>query len=376
MIVRSDWLPLLVPLVCALVVLETVRFVARRRERSRRWDVVAALVHRCARPAWFVAVVVVLEIALPHRVGRDARDATSHGLAIALIVGLTWLAVQVLYALTDIVLLRLNRALGTRDNRRARRARTQVLMLRRMIAVVAVIIAIGAILLTFTRVRALGASMLASAGIAGAIAGVAARPTLGNLIAGLQIAFSDMLRMDDVVVVEQEWGRIDEVTLTYVVIRTWDERRLIIPTSYFVDNPFQNWTRHESRVIGTVFLTLDFSVPVQEVRGQVQRILEASPLWDQRDWVVQVTQITPQGVELRMLMSAGDAPSAWDLQCEVREELLKFLHERHPEALPRARVEAVTAPLGVPPGWAEAYPQEPVAGPTPAPTGQEDRPGG
>jgi small-conductance mechanosensitive channel len=355
---RSDWLTLLVPLACTLIALETVRIIAHRRQRNRRWDVVGALVRRCARPAWFVAAVVVLEIALPSRVGRDAWQATSHGLAIALIMGLTWLAVQVMYALTDIVLLRLNRALGTPDNRRARRARTQLVMLRRVIAVVAVVIAVGAVLLTFTRVRALGASMLASAGIAGAIAGVAARPTLGNLIAGLQIAFSDMLRMDDVVVVQEEWGRVDDITLTYVVVRTWDERRLIIPTSYFVDNPFQNWTRHEARVIGTVFVTLDFSVPVSEVRAQVQRILEASPLWDHRDWVVQVTEITPQGVELRMLMSAADAPSAWDLRCEVREELLTFLGERYPEALPRTRVEAVTAPMGVPPGWADAYPRD------------------
>jgi small-conductance mechanosensitive channel len=360
--VRSDWLPLLVPLVCTLVLLETVRVVAHRRQRQRRWDIVGALVRRCARPAWLVAVVVVLEIALPQRVSRDAQTVTSHTLAIALIVGLTWLVVQVVYALTDIVLLRLNRALGTRDNRRARRARTQLLMLRRVVAVVAVIIALGAVLLTFTKVRALGASMLASAGIAGAIAGVAARPTLGNLIAGLQIAFSDMLRMDDVVVVQEEWGRVDDITLTYVVVRTWDERRLIIPTSYFVDNPFQNWTRHEARVIGTVFVTLDYSVPVDEVRGEVQRILEASALWDHRDWVVQVTGITTQGVELRMLMSASDAPSAWDLQCEVREKLLSFLNVRYPEALPRTRVEAVTAPLGVPPGWADAYPREPARG--------------
>jgi small-conductance mechanosensitive channel len=200
--------------------------------------------------------------------------------------------------------------------------------------------------------------MLASAGIAGAVAGVAARPTLGNLIAGLQIAFSDMLRMDDVVVVQCEWGRVDDITLTYVVVRTWDERRLIIPTSYFVDNPFENWTRHEARVIGTVFVTLDFSVPVSEVRAEVQRILESSPLWDRREWVVQVTELTPQGVELRMLMSAADAPSAWDLRCEVREKLLTFLHDRYPEALPRARVEAVTAPLGVPPVWADPYPTE------------------
>ena len=360
---RQHWVSILVPLVATLLVLEAVRVVAHRRQQVRRWEVAGAVVRRCVRPAWVVTALIVADLSLVHDVGRGSRDTLSHSLEIGLIIAVTWLGVEIVYALSDIALVRLTRALGTRDNRRARRARTQLLMVRRVIAVVAVIIMLGAILLTFTRVRALGASMLASAGIAGAIAGVAARPTLGNLIAGIQIAFSDMLRMDDVVVVEDEWGRVDDITLTYVVLRTWDERRLIIPTSWFVDNPFQNWTRHEARVIGTVFVTLDFTVPVDEVRAEVQRILEGSPLWDRRDWVVQVTEITTQGVELRMLMSAADAPSAWDLRCEVREKLLTFLRDRYPEALPRTRVEAATSPLNVPPEWAttdaaDAYPEE------------------
>jgi small-conductance mechanosensitive channel len=339
--VRTDLLAWLVPLLAALAVLEAVRVVAHRRQQQRRWEVLGALVRRCIRPGWLLATLIVLEIVLPRRIADTSRDTAAHALAIALIIGITWLLIEVGYAGTDIALIRLSRALGTRDNRRARRARTQLIVLRRVIAVVAIVIALGAILLTFTRVRALGASLLASAGIAGAIAGVAARPTVGNLIAGLQIAFSDMLRMDDVVVVvENEWGRVDDITLTYVVVKTWDERRLILPTSYFVDNPFQNWTRHEARVIGTVFLYLDYSVPVDEVRAETQRILEASPLWDRREWVLQVTEITTQGVELRILMSAADAPSAWDLRCEVREQLLRFVRERFPEALPRLRIDS------------------------------------
>jgi small-conductance mechanosensitive channel len=355
-VLTTHWFVLLLPLAAALVVLEAVRIVAHRRQRMRRWEVAGAVVRRCVRPAWFVAALIVAELSFVNDVGHRSRGTLSHALAIGLIVGVTWLGVELIYAMSDIALVRLERALGTRDNRRARRARTQLLMLRRVVAVIAVIIALGAILLTFTRVRALGASMLASAGIAGAIAGVAARPTLGNLIAGLQIAFSDMLRMDDVIVVNTEWGRVDDITLTYVVMRTWDERRMIIPTSWFVDNPFENWTRHEARVIGTVLVNLDFAVPVEQVRAEVQRILESSALWDHREWVVQVTEITPDGVELRMLMSAADAPSAWDLRCEVRERLLSFLREQYPESLPRTRVEAVTAPLSVPPGWAALDP--------------------
>jgi len=349
---HSDWLRLLVPLAAALGVLEPVRVLANRRQERRRWEIVGSLVRRCVRPAWFLAVVIVLEIALPRRISSSAWSDASHGLAIALIVGVTWLLVDVLYAISDIALLRLERALGTADNRRARRARTQLLMLRRMVAAAAVVLALAAILLTFTRVRALGAGLLASAGVAGAVAGVAARPTLGNLIAGLQIAFSDMLRMDDVVVVNGEWGRVDDITLTYVVMRTADERRVIIPTSYFVDNPFENWTRHESRVIGTVFMTLDFSVPVEEIRAEAQRVLEASPLWDRRKWNLQVTALTAQGAELRILMSAPDAPSAWDLRCEVRERLLVFIRDRFPEALPRVRQETLAESDGVPSDWA------------------------
>src|SRR3954454_15070976 len=354
--VRSDWARLLAPLLLALVALETVRVIAHRRVQRRRWEIVGSLARRCLRPAWFLAALVVLEIALPHWISRDSWGNVSHALTIGLVIGVTWLVVEIGYAVTDIALLRLTRALGTPDNRRARRARTQLLVLRRVVAVVAVLVATGAILLTFQDVRALGAGLLASAGVAGAIAGVAARPTIGNLIAGLQIAFSDMLRMDDVVVVEDEWGRVDDITLTYVVVKTWDERRLIIPTSYFVDNPFQNWTRHESRVIGTVFLTLDFTVPVEAVRAETQRVLEASPLWDRREWVLQVTEITTQGAELRILMSAADAPSAWDLRCEVREELLRFIRERYPEALPRLRWENVPRdPDGVPAAWSEQF---------------------
>src|SRR3954464_8781888 len=355
--VQSDWARLLAPLLLALVALETVRVIAHRRVQRRRWEIVGSLARRCLRPAWFLAALVVLEIALPHRISRDSWDNASHALTIGLIIGVTWLVVEIGYAVTDIALLRLTRALGTPDNRRARRARTQLLMLRRVVAVVAVLVACGAILLTFTKVRALGAGLLASAGVAGAIAGVAARPTVGNLIAGMQIAFSDMLRMDDVVVVvDNEWGRVDDITLTYVVVKTWDERRLILPTSYFIENPFQNWTRHESRVTGTVFLTLDFTVPVEAIRAETGRILEASPLWDRREWVLQVTEITPQGPELRILMSAADAPSAWDLRCEVREELLRFIRERYPEALPRLRWENVPRdPDGVPAAWSEQF---------------------
>ena len=349
-----DWIPLLTPLIGALLVLEIVRRVARRRaEDHRRWHVVGTVVSRCAMPVWVITTLVVFEITLPGRVHGNALSTTRHGLAIGLICGVTLLLVQVFYAATDIALARLQRALGTPDNRRARRARTQIVMIRRIAAAIAVIIALGLVLLTFTRVRALGASMLASAGIIGAVAGVAARPTIGNLIAGIQIAFSDMLRMDDIVVVMGEQGNVADITLSFVVIKTWDERRLIVPTSYFVDNPFENWTRTESEMIGWMYVALDYAVPVDEVRAELQRLLDKSALWDRRTWSVQVTDITAQGVQLRIAMSAPSSGASWDLRCEVREGLLKFLRERYPESFPRVRVEAATAPLELPPDWAE-----------------------
>src|SRR5690606_4687985 len=165
-------------------------------------------------------------------------------------------------------------------------------------------------------VRALGAGLLASAGIAGVVVGVAAQPTLGNMLAGLQLVFSDAIRLDDVVVVRGEWGRIEELTLTYVVVRSWDERRLVLPVSYFTQNPFENWTRHSSRVIGHVMLYVDWGVPVEELRTALYGFLREHPLWDQKDWTLQVTDVTPDGlVQLRALMSAADSASAWDLKC-------------------------------------------------------------
>ncbi|MFD0891469.1 mechanosensitive ion channel family protein, partial [Streptosporangium algeriense] len=182
--------------------------------------------------------------------------------------------------------------------------------------------------------------LLASAGIAGVVVGIAAQSMLGNLLAGLQLVFSDALRLDDVVVVQGEWGRIEELSLTYVVLRLWDERRLVLPVSYFTTNPFENWTRHTSRVIGAVMFRIDWTVPVEELRVELYRVLREHPLWDQKDWTLQVTDTLPNGLlELRALMSAADSPSAFDLKCDMREHLVKYVRERYPEALPRLRVD-------------------------------------
>ncbi|MFI7135130.1 mechanosensitive ion channel family protein [Nonomuraea sp. NPDC050153] len=339
----AGWPILVISVIGSILLVELVRRVLNRA--GRKWTFARHLVEHCTWPAYSVAVVVAANLVLgPGMFGEsaDARaiaEIVQRVLGLATIAAVTWLIVQANYALTDVVLDRLVLVEGER-NRRARRIMTQIALVRRIAAAVIIVIALGAMLFSFPQVRALGAGILASAGIAGAIVGIAAQPTIGNALAGLQLAFSDALRLDDVVVVEKEWGRIEELTLTYVVLRLWDERRLVLPVSYFTQNPFENWTRHGSRVLAVVFLRVDWSVPVPKLREALYEFLQGNPLWDQTDWTLQVTDVLPNGlVELRALMSAADSPSSWDLKCDVREFLVNYVRDHHPESLPHFRVE-------------------------------------
>lgn len=226
-----------------------------------------------------------------------------------------------------------------KDNLQARRIYTQTRVITSIINVIIIVLTVALVLMAFEKVRQIGTSLLASAGIIGVILGFAAQKTLGNFIAGLQIALAQPIRIDDVVIVEEEWGWIEEITLTYVVVRIWDLRRLVVPISYFIEKPFQNWTRVSADILGSVFVYADYTVPVKELRSELTRILEESPNWDKKVNVLQVTNATAQTVEIRALMSAPDSPTAWKLRCEVREKLLEFLQKRFPECLPRTRVE-------------------------------------
>jgi small-conductance mechanosensitive channel len=193
--------------------------------------------------------------------------------------------------------------------------------------------------MTFPSVRQIGASLLASAGVAGLVAGIAARPVLGNLIAGLQIALSQPIRLDDVVVIQGEWGRVEEITGTYVSIRIWDQRRLIVPLQWFIENPFTNWTRNSSQIIGTVFFFVDYRMPIAPLREELERILEHAPEWDGRVQVLQVTDATERSMQLRVLVSSFDSGLNWDLRCRVREGLLSFVQAAYPQHLPRTRAD-------------------------------------
>lgn len=225
------------------------------------------------------------------------------------------------------------------DNLSNRRNRTQITILAR-IAMVAIVIVSGAIMLmSIPAVRELGVSLLASAGIAGLAIGMAARPALSNIIAGVQIALTQPIRIDDVVIVEGEWGWIEEIATTYVVVRIWDQRRLIVPLSYFIEHPFENWTRQTAEILGTVFLYADYTLPVDDLRKKFEEVTAASKYWDKRVCVLHVTEAKEQTMELRLLVSAATSPRAWELRCEIREKMIAWLQTQHPDALPRARVE-------------------------------------
>ena len=223
------------------------------------------------------------------------------------------------------------------DNLRARSIYTQVTVLKKVAVAAIGIFALASALMVFESVRQFGASILASAGIAGIIVGFAAQRSIATLLAGFQIALTQPIRLDDVVIVEGEWGRIEDITLTYVVVRVWDQRRLVVPINHFIEQPFQNWTRSSAEILGTVFLYVDYTLPIEALRNELTRILKASPHWDGRVNVVQVTEAKEHTVEVRALVSAADASAAWDLRCEVREKLVAYVQRAYPESLPRLR---------------------------------------
>lgn len=221
---------------------------------------------------------------------------------------------------------------------KARKILTQLQFIRRILSVVIAVLVISAVLLTFDSVREVGATLLTSAGVAGIIVGIAAQKSLANLLAGMQIAMTQPIKIDDALLVEGEWGRVEEITLTYVVVMLWDKRRLILPITYFIEKPFQNWTRSSNELTGVVMLYVDYSLPVDAIREELDRILEEEPLWDRNAKVVQVVETTDRVMVVRILVSAGDAPTAFTLRCNVREKLIKFIQEKYPESLPKNRV--------------------------------------
>jgi small-conductance mechanosensitive channel len=302
----------------------------------------AVLRRHVANPSRFVVAAIAVTATLPALgLEPDAEARVRHVLVLLMIASVGWLVVGIIGAACAILTDRIDTS-GP-DNLRQRRAKTQATIARGVATVVVGFVTATAMLMTFSQVRALGAGLLASAGIIGVIVGVAAQSTLANLLAGVQIAITEPIRLDDVVVVEGEWGRIEEITFTYVVVRSWDERRVVLPISYFTQNPFENWTRKRAQVMGAVYLHVDYTAPVDELREELQRIVEESDLWDGREVNLQTTDTKDRTLELRIVASAADAPRAWDLRCHIRERLVDHLVRNHPGALPRIRDEVIGA---------------------------------
>ena len=340
-----SWPALAIAVVAALVlsfiVVAVVALIVRGVARRRHWGgdpfrhirvpfrvlVIVALVWTAVAPTWPLA---------------SWREHLYHTFLVVTIAAGAWL----LGALLGVAI---GRAMGRYridvvDNRVARRVRTQLAILRRLVYVIVFAVALGAILLTFPGVQAVGTSVLASAGVISVVAGLAAQSTLANVFAGIQLAFSDAIRIDDVVVVDQQWGRIEEITLSYVVVHIWDDRRLVLPSTYFTQNPFENWTRTSSELLGAVEFDLDWRVSPSRMRDELDAILDGATLWDGRVKVLQVTDAVGGQVHVRVLVTAKDAPTLFDLRCYVRERFVEWLQRETPEALPVQRVEVENVP--------------------------------
>ncbi|WP_240773458.1 mechanosensitive ion channel family protein [Pontibacter sp. SGAir0037] len=250
-----------------------------------------------------------------------------------------WLMIKLTSVVEDII--QINYQLSKADNIRERKLLTQLGFLKKLIIVLIGFMTISLILLSFDPVRRLGTGLLTSAGIAGIVVGLAAQQSIANLLAGLQLAFSQPIRIDDVLVLEGEFGRVEEITLTYVVLRIWDQRRMVLPLKYFIEKPFQNWTRSSSEILGTVYLYTDYTIPVDALREELNRILAATDLWDGKVAGLQVTDSKERTLELRVLVSAVSSGIAWDLRCLVREKLVTFIQQNYPNSLPKVRTELI-----------------------------------
>ena len=330
--------PLLVALALAWLVRRALLALARRARAEGGHGLRARVIDVIAVPAAVALPMLFLGLAIAATpIGEAWAAPLRHAFLIGSVLGLTWLAVRVIDAVERRVFRR-NR-IDVADNLAARRAQTQTHVIAGVAQGAVVLVGVSVALMTFPQVRQLGATLLASAGIVGLVAGIAARPVFGNLIAGLQIAIAQPIRFDDVVIVEGEWGRIEEITATYVVVRIWDERRLVVPLQWFVEHPFENWTRTTSQLLGTAFLWLDYRTPMAAVRAELARICAADERWDGRVCVAQVTETDREAMQVRLLVSARNSGDLFDLRCAVREGLVAFLEARHPQALPRLRVD-------------------------------------
>ena len=319
------------------LLLKTLLFGGLRAYQQRSKSALASSVHEHLRPPMGYFIPLLLLSMLVPLIPLNGRpfDVFYRVVETAFIGSFAWALICTVDVIQDSVLRRYQ--LSQENNLAVRKLFTQLQFVKKVVVSLIVLVATGMVLMSFATVRRIGTGLLTSAGIASVIIGFAAQRSIGNLLAGFQIAFTQPLRIDDVLVVEGEWGRVEEITFTNVVLRLWDERRLVLPLNYFIEKPFQNWTRSSSQLLGTVFLNVDYTIPVEAVRAELQRIVAGTERWDRRVCLLHVTDAKERTLELRALVSAADASTVWELRCEVREQLVAFVQQHYPECLPKTR---------------------------------------
>lgn len=298
-----------------------------------------SVLQRFRKPALWLFMIAATMLAIPaFGVSTHLLDLAEHVLHIFFVICMAWLLITTVYAISDVLTRRYD--ISAANNLHARSIRTQMAVMRRLAIGIIGLLALGLILYTFnhTRIWQYGAGLLASAGLASLALGAAAKSTVSNLLAGIQIAFTEPIRIDDVVIVEGQWGRIEEITAAYVVVCIWNLQRLIVPLTYFIDHPFQNWTRTSANLLGNFYIYADYTCPIEPLREELTRLLKSTPLWDGKVNVLQVTELQQQTMQIRALMSAADSSKLWDLRCLIREKMIDFLQKNYPQCLPKQRI--------------------------------------
>ncbi len=325
---------LLLGFILKLIITGILLFYKNREDYSLFKSIITHL----GKPLNFLVPLLVLNFTLPLlKLAQIYLTTLDRVIEILIIIAFAYLLINTFKIFEDYVYHQYD--LTVEDNLKGRKVRTQLIFIRKVVIMIIVVVSLSIILLSFNNVRKIGAGLLTGVGIGSIIIGFAAQKSLSNFLAGLQIAFTQPLRIDDVLVVEGEWGRVEDITLTYVVLSIWDQRRLILPITYFIEKPFQNWTRSTSELLGTVFLYVDYTFPVEALRLELNRLLSTTKLWDKRVGILQVTDVKEHTIELRALVSARNSSNAFDLRCYIRENLLKYISENMPQSLPQTRYQ-------------------------------------
>jgi len=337
---NTPWLIILlaaaIGLVISVIFIKLIKITAVRKD----WSIVKAISENLTSVLYFFVPLVLTTSTTKAYTLSNPQYGWTHAISKVLLIAVsTWLMTRIVIIVEKVLIEKLD--FDTEDNNYARRMFTKIKFIKRIIIIMIVVIGVSILLLSFDSVRQYGVGILTSAGIFSVIIGFAAQKSLANLLAGIQIAFTQPIKIDDVVIVEGEWGRIEEINLTYVVVNIWDLRRLVLPITYFIDKPFQNWTRNESNLIGAAFLHLNYNTPVPRLRDKLKEILDSTPLWDGRSWALQITDTQEQIIVVRAIMSARSSSQAFDLRCLVREKLIEFIVAEIPEALPGFRIDHV-----------------------------------